>query len=296
VSPLGRLLGHQLDLFSQRSSPVLAEPRPEPLPPVEVPPVPVLPGQTSIFETRALRLGPVSRALGLGRFDEAAALCERIPREQALAAALNNLALRWASTTTPDELGSPALAKSAEGVAALSVEPLRLALRRGELIRSADVLLAHGPAVQRGDRLAADLLREAGQPLRAREAYRLAQEAFPGRARAGGANVLTSLGRHDEARGLLRAAFLLEPVEARGAGVDDPLVQDLLDEVDDLEDDAHPRWVPLLGGLSVPGGRRALWTALRPDEAVDGTLRDFARALHRPRGPQRRVMVLSGAP
>jgi tetratricopeptide (TPR) repeat protein len=156
--------------------------------------------------------------------------------------------------------------------------------------------MERGRATLWDGRLAGDLLREAGQPARALEAYRLAQDAFPGRARVGGANVLTCLGRHDEARALLREAFLRAPEEAARSNVDAPEVQDLLDEVDDLEDDAHPRWVPLLGGL--PGGahRPALWPEPRPEEAIDETLRAFLVALHgarttpRPDGTARRPL------
>jgi hypothetical protein len=279
-----RLVGHQLDLFSPRATPVRAEPRPELPAPVEEPPVPVLPGQTSIFETRALRLAPVSRELMVGRFGEAAARCAGITRERALAVALQALAHHWSSLTGPEALSSPTTIAVFERVEALGVAPLAKALGSGRNIRSAELLLASGPATLWEERLAGDLLREAGQPLRALEAYRLAQDALPGRARAGGANVLTSQGRHDEARTLLREAFLLEPEAARRCGVEDPLVQDLIDEVDDLEDDAHPRWVPLLGGLSVPGGRRALWAAPQPGEAVDGSLRAFVVALQAARG------------
>jgi tetratricopeptide (TPR) repeat protein len=263
---------------------------------VEVPPVPVLPGQTSIFETRELRLAPVSRELVAGRFEEAAARCASLARERPLTTALKTLSDHWSSMTGTDELSSSTTTAVFERVEALAVAPLAKALATGRLLRSAELLLSQGPSTLWDGRLAADLLRDAGQPLRALEAYRLAQDGFPGRARAGEANVLTSLGRHDEARVLLREAFLLEPGEARRFGVDDPLVQDLLDEVDDLEDDAHPRWVPLLGGL--PGGavRPALWPEPRPEEAIDETLRAFLVALHgarttpRPDGTARRPL------
>jgi tetratricopeptide (TPR) repeat protein len=264
-------------------TPVLAEPRPEPLPPVEAPPVPALPGQTSIFETRELRLGPVSRELMVGRFEEAADRCAALPRERPLAAALKALAAHWATSSTPEGLRTPTHAAVVHQVKACGVDPLNRALETGLLLRTADLLLAHGPALLHEGRLAADLLREAGQPKRALEAYRLAQEAFPGRARIGRANVLTTLGRDDEARALYREAFLLAPEESLRCSIEAPTVQDLVDETDDLEDDAHPRWVPLLGGLPIPEGRRALWTLPRPEEAVDATLRAFLAALQNAR-------------
>jgi tetratricopeptide (TPR) repeat protein len=208
-----------------------------------------------------------------GRFDEAAARCASMPRERLLAVALKALAAHWATVRTPDDLLAPALEAIVHQVKSSGVDPLNRALERGLLLRTADLLLAHGPALLHEGRLAADLLREAGQTQRAADAYRLAQEAFPGRARIGRANALTSLGRGDEARSVYREAFLMAPEEAGLRAVDDPAVQAVVDAVEELEDEAHPRWVPVLGELD------RLWPLPRAEDALDETLRAFLGAL-----------------